>query len=275
MRTIAPSSLGVGLRSEHAQWLSDQPIDPNIDFLELTIENWLEVGGRKREQLDILSSKYPLIAHGLSLSIGDTLPLNVEFVERVKRFLDRYQIDVYSDHLSYSRDKQGYLYDLLPIPRSPEMAVYISEKIRQAQDILERTLILENISYYYNHDGQMDEVEFINEIVERSQCQLLLDINNVYVNGVNHDYDPLKFIASLPSASIRYFHIAGHWQQEDGVIIDTHGANVCGDVIELAKQTIKLHGTKPLVLERDNHLPSLKDLCGEVSELRSQLLYSH
>ncbi|QBC44778.1 DUF692 domain-containing protein [Iodobacter fluviatilis] len=275
MRTIAPSSLGVGLRSEHAQWLSDQPIDPNIDFLELTIENWLEVGGRKREQLDILSSKYPLIAHGLSLSIGDTLPLNIEFIKRVKRFLDRYQIDVYSDHLSYSRDKQGYLYDLLPIPRSPEMAVYISEKIRQAQYILERTLILENISYYYNHDGQMNEAEFINEIVERSQCQLLLDINNAYVNGVNHDYDPLKFIANLPSASIRYFHIAGHWQQEDGVIIDTHGANVCGEVIELAKQTIKLHGTKPLVLERDNHLPSLKDLCGEVSELGSQLLYSH
>ncbi|WP_440027008.1 DUF692 domain-containing protein [Chromobacterium amazonense] len=268
MRSINPTAIGVGLRAEHAQWLADQEPQPGIDFLELTVENWLDVGGRKREQLERLSGKYPLVAHGLSLSIGDALPLDTDFLVRVKRFLDRYRIDIYSDHLSYSRDRQGYLYDLLPIPRCEDMADRIAAKIKQAQDILQRPLVLENISYYHCHAGQMDEAGFIQRVLEQSGCQMLLDINNVYVNAANHGYDPQGFIASLPSPAIRYFHIAGHWRSDDGVLIDTHGAAVCGEVLELARQTVALHGPRPLALERDNHIPGWPELRDEAIGLR-------
>ncbi|UTH73514.1 DUF692 domain-containing protein [Chromobacterium sp. IIBBL 290-4] len=271
MRTIAPLAVGVGLRAEHAQWLADNDPQPGIDFLEITLENWLGVGGRKREQLERIAEKYPLIAHGLSLSIGDELPLDREHVAQARRFLDRYGIDLYSDHLSYSRDSQGYLYELLPLPRSEAEAKRIAAKIRQAQDMLARPLILENISYYHQHPGQMDEADFIRAVAERSGCQLLLDINNVRVNAGNHGYQAERFIAALPSAAIRYFHIAGHWRREDGMLIDTHGEPVCAKVEALARHAVAVHGPRPLVLERDNRLPPWQDLCGEAVALGRRL----
>ncbi|WP_039756833.1 DUF692 domain-containing protein [Chromobacterium haemolyticum] len=271
MRTMNQRAVGVGLRAEHAQWLADHAPQPEIDFLEITLENWMDVGGRKREQLDRLAEKYPLIAHGLSLSIGDELPLDVDYLKRAKRFLDRYRIHLHSDHLSYSRDRQGYLYELLPIPRDEMAAARIAAKIRQTQDMLERPLILENISYYHNHPGQMAEADFISAVVEQSGCQLLLDINNVYVNACNHGYDPRRFIAELPSTAIRYFHIAGHWRRDDGMLIDTHGAAVCEEVLELARYTLARHGSRPLLLERDNSMPPWSELCAETAELRQRL----
>lgn len=271
MRTINQQAVGVGLRAEHAQWLADHPPQPEIDFLEITLENWMDIGGRKREQLDRLAEKYPLISHGLSLSIGDELPLNADYLQRAKRFLDRYRIRLHGDHLSYSRDRQGYLYELLPIPRGEAAAARVAAKIRQVQDLLDRPLILENISYYHAHAGQMEEADFIRAVVEQSGCQLLLDINNVYVNACNHGYDPRRFIADLPSRAIRYFHIAGHWRRDDGILIDTHGAAVCEEVLELARHAVALHGSRPLLLERDNQLPPWRELCEEAAALRRRI----
>lgn len=271
MRTIAAAAAGLGLRAEHAARLADGPALPGIDFLEITVENWLEIGGRKRAQLDRIAARYPLVAHGLSLSIGDPLPLNVDFLRRVKRFLDDYRIEVYSDHLSYARDEQGYLYDLLPVRRDAAAARLIAGKVRQAQDILRRPLVLENISYYHAYPDQMPEEEFIAAIVEQSGCELLLDINNVYVNASNHGLDAQAFIRALPSAAIRYFHLAGHWRRDDDLVLDTHGDAVCDGVIRLARDAVARHGPRPFVLERDNHIPPLSELRAEAEALRAAI----
>jgi len=267
MRAINSEAKGIGLRSEHVDDLCVRPPILGLDFLELSPENWMDLGGKKRASLDNLAEKYPLVAHGLSLSIGDTEPLNVSFIRRIRQFLDDYNIALYSEHLSFSRDAQGYLYDLLPIPRHAENIPYLIGRIQHVQEILDRPLILENISYYHSYDNEMPEDEFLIQVIEKSECKLLLDINNVYVNSQNHEYDPTAFIRALPSSSIAYYHIAGHWRQNDEFILDTHGTSVCTAVATLAKQTMEYHGKRPLLLERDHHLPTLDDLCEELNQL--------
>lgn len=267
MWSITPSAKGIGLRPEHVAVLCERPPVPGIDFLELAPENWMNLGGHKRAALDNLVEKYPLVAHGLTLSIGDALPLNIPFIERIRDFLDSYKITVYSEHISFSRDTQGYLYDLLPLPRHPDMISHLVSRIQQVQDILNRPLILENISYYHHYDGDMPEAEFLIQLTEQSECQLLLDINNVYVNSQNHHYDPLDFIQALPSKAIRYYHIAGHSREKDGFILDTHGTSIWPAVLTLAQQTMAYHGQRPLLLERDHHLPTLDELCDELRRL--------
>ena len=247
MRPITGQSRGVGLRPELAETLCSEPEHGGLDFLEIAPENWLGIGGRKREQLDIIAGKYPLIAHGMSLSIGDTEPLNIGFVTDIRRFLDEYRIGIYSDHLSLSRDDCGYLYDLLPVPRRAANIDYLVSRIRRVQDLLGRQLILENISDHHRFDDQMPEGEFLAEIAERSGCGLLLDINNAYVNGRNHGEDTLAFVRSLPSGAIAYYHVAGHLEMNDGTILDTHGTPVAADVIELGRAVWALHGARPLL----------------------------
>ncbi|MGF1684481.1 DUF692 domain-containing protein [Photobacterium minamisatsumaniensis] len=267
MRAITPFSKGIGLRSEHMNVLSQQPSHESIDFLELAPENWMNLGGMKKEALDAIAEKYPLVAHGLSLSIGDTQPLNIDFIKQVGVFLDRYSIDIYSEHLSFSRDQNGYLYDLLPIPRHKENLMYLSDRINTVQDILQRPLVLENISYYYNYPGDIPEAEFFSRLVENTHCELLLDINNAYVNATNHSYDALEMIKGLPSDAIRYFHIAGHLKQDDNSLLDTHGKEVTNDVIEFAKEVIDHHGPRAMLLERDHFVPSLEELTDELTHI--------
>ena len=173
---------GIGLRDEHIVALSNLPKQPEVDFLELAPENWMNIGGAKRESLQYIATIYPIVAHGLSLSIGDTQPLNMEFLTQIRNFLDKYQIEIYSEHLSFSRDTQGYLYELLPFPSYKSGIQYLTKRIQQVQDILERTLVLENISRYHIYPDELKEAEFIAELVETSKCKILLDINNIYVN---------------------------------------------------------------------------------------------
>ncbi|PSW18185.1 DUF692 domain-containing protein [Photobacterium sanctipauli] len=267
MRTITLLSKGIGLRNEHMDVLCQQPNFDDIDFLELAPENWMNIGGAKQEALECISEKYPLVAHGLSLSIGDTQPLNISFIKQVGSFLDRYNIEIYSEHLSFSRDNNGYLYDLLPIPRHKENLAYLSDRIKAVQDILQRPLVLENISYYYNYPGDIPEEEFFTRLVEMTQCELLLDINNVFVNANNHHYDALTMIKGMPSDAIRYFHIAGHLKQDDNSLLDTHGKAVTNDVIQLAKDVIDFHGPRPLLLERDHFVPSIEELTQELNDV--------
>lgn len=265
MRPLGETSLGIGLRPELADALCNGPVAAPLDFLELAPENWMAMGGHKRDQLDRIADRYPLVAHGLSLSIGDTEPLDIDFVSDLRRFLDEYAIDVFSDHLCLARDATGYLYDLLPSPRRAANIDYLAARIGQVQAIIGRRLILENISYYHRYDDQMAEGEFIAEVAHRSGCGLLLDINNAYVNGRNHGEDPLAFMRSLPSDAIAYYHIAGHLVCDDGLILDTHGTPVADEVVRLGQAVWAQHGPRPLLLERDNFVPTLDALVDEAT----------
>ncbi|MCC4817011.1 hypothetical protein BCU85_16770 [Vibrio lentus] len=284
MRTIQNTDKGIGLRSEHIELLARSPKQPDIDFLELAPENWMSLGGLKREQLQDIAKQYPLIAHGLSLSIGDCQPLNTKFVRQVGQFLDELNIQVYSEHLSFSRDSQGYLYELLPVPRRAENIGYLADRIKQVQDIIQRPLVMENISYYHNYGDEMPEGEFIAEIAKRSGCELLVDINNLYVNSQNHHFDASQMLKALPSDAIRYYHIAGHLVESDRSVagntavesnkslLDTHGMEVQQEVIDLARYVFDLHGSKPLLLERDNNVPPLVVLSEELRTVHRHVL---
>ncbi|ASG03755.1 DUF692 domain-containing protein [Vibrio anguillarum] len=272
MRAIDRTSKGIGLRSEHVDLLCQLPDHPDIDFLELAPENWMNMGGLKREQLQQIAKHYPLVAHGLSLSIGDGQPLNKAFVKKVAAFLDEFNIEIYSEHLSFSHDAQGYLYELLPIPRYKESIAYLVDRIHCVQDIVQRPLVLENISYYHSYGKEIPEGEFIAEIVERSGCQLLIDINNVYVNSRNHNYCPFDMLATLPSEAIGYYHIAGHLKEREGFLLDTHGKPVQQEVIDLARYAYALQGSRPLLLERDHHLPPLVVLTEELRTIHHEIM---
>lgn len=266
MRKITDNSVGIGLRNEHITALLQEPRQQDIDFLEVVPDNWMNIGGAKKESLTEIYNKYPLVAHSLSLSIGDTLPLNEEYIKNIRCFLDEYHIDIYSDHLCFSRDVQGYLYDLLPVPRYTAVIPYLVERIKHVQDILGRQLVLENISSYYSYDNEMPEDEFWCELLHHSGCGMLMDINNIYVNSFNHGFDALEYIQKIPTKSIVYYHIAGHLEHEE-MKLDTHGMPVLEDVIALARKTFFIHGARPLLLERDNDIPDLMVLCKELKDI--------
>ena len=271
MRPLTAASRGLGLRPEFVDTLVETPAIQGLDFLEIAPENWMQLGGRKRDQLDRIAERYPLIAHGLSLSIADTEPLNTAFVRDVARFLDDYGVAIYSDHLSAARDGTGYLYDLLPVPRRAENLPYLADHIARVQDITGRQLVLENISAYHRYPGEMAEGTFFAELVARSGCGILLDINNAYVNACNHGTDAGAFLRALPSDAIVYYHIAGHLELADGMLLDTHGTPVAEAVVELARETWALHGPRPLLLERDNFVPELGALLHDLGRIATAI----
>ena len=257
---------GLGLRRSFSDELSRHP-SPNIDFLEIAPENWMGIGGKIGKSLRYFSERYPMLCHGLSLSIGSPSPLDRQFVAEVGRFLDLHQVVCYSEHLSYCSD-DGHLYDLMPIPFTEEAVHYVADRISEVQDILQRQLVIENVSYYAAPGRQLTEPQFINAIVDEADCGLLLDVNNVYVNSVNHGYDALDFIRQIPSARIAYLHIAGHYNEADDLIIDTHGADVIAPVWQLLMDTYQHHGVIPTLLERDFNIPDLSVLLEEVEQIR-------
>ena len=260
-------AIGLGLRNELISDLLSATDKTHLDFLELAPENWMGLGGLKAKQLDQIAARYPLVAHGLSLSIGDSEPLNTELILRIKQFLIDYDIDIYSEHLSFGRDAQGYLYDLLPVPFYEENLQYLTRRIHQTQDLLGRKIALENISYYHQYPSNMPEIEFINALLKSADCDLLLDINNVYVNSQNHGYDPYAFISAIPADRVRYMHIAGHYCQSDDFILDTHGKPVTDAVWDLLKHAYSHVGTRPTLLERDHYVPSLSELRQELAQV--------
>lgn len=271
MRPLTSLARGIGLRPELVAQLCDQPRRDDIDFVEIAPENWLGIGGRKRGQLDRIADLYPLVAHGLSLSIADPVRLDLDFLRNVRCFLDDYYIEIYSDHLSMSRDETGQLYDLLPIPRRPGNLDYIAGRISRVQDVTNRRLVLENISYYHRFADQMPEAEFLAALVDRSGCGILLDINNVYVNARNHRENATAFVTSLPSDAIAYYHVAGHLELENGTLLDTHGTPVADAVRDLGRTAWQVHGPRPLLLERDNFVPSLDELVAELASVQRDM----
>lgn len=261
-----PGRTGLGLRRELIPAMQATP--PALDFIELAPENWMDMGGRFHAQLEWAASRYPLISHGLSLSLGGPAPLDTGFLERLRRFLDTWQVRLYSEHLSYCGD-DGHLYDLLPIPFTEEAVRHTAARIRTAQDILGRRIAVENVSYYAAPGRAMDEIEFVNAVLAEADCELLLDVNNVYVNGINHGYDARAFLAAVPVERIAYLHVAGHRREAPDLIIDTHGAAVADPVWELLGWTYANLGVHPTLLERDFHIPPLTELLAELDVIRT------
>lgn len=269
----AITSVGLGLRRDFIEAFLGATHHP--DFIEVAPENWMGFGGRHAKLLAQCVEKSPLICHGLSLSIGGPHPLNIDFIHQIKKFLDTYQVEIYSEHLSYTNDG-GYLYDLLPIPMTEAAVKYVVERISQVQDILGRRLVLENVSTYLMPNAEMSEAEFVSEVIQQADCELLLDVNNVYVNSINHQSNAYEFIKKMPRDRIRYVHIAGHEQVSDDLLIDTHGENVCDPVWELLAYTYQTCGVKPTLLERDFNIPTWQQLQHElniIKDLQNQCIY--
>ncbi len=236
--------------------------------MEVAPENWIGVGGRLGRRFAEYTERFPFVCHGLSLSLGAPEPLDRGFLERVRRFLDQHDIKGYSEHLSYCSE-HGHLYDLMPIPFTEEAVDWVASRIRETQDIVGRRIAVENISYYATVGARMSELEFINAVLEKADCLLLLDVNNIYVNSVNHRYDPHEFLAGLPADRIAYIHVAGHHNEAEDLIVDTHGAPVIDPVWQLLAEAYQRLGAVPTLLERDFNFPPAEELLAEVSHIRN------
>ncbi len=250
--------------------LADQiqpPVD-QVNFWEVAPENWIGVGGYYGKMFRELTEQFPFICHGLSLSIGGPSPLDEAFLQRLKRFMQEHQIRCYSEHLSYCSD-DGHLYDLLPIPFTEEAVHYVAGRIRHVQDILGQRIAMENASYYATPGQEMAEIDFLNAVLNEADCDLLLDVNNVYVNSTNHRYDADTYLQKLPAERIRYLHVAGHYNEAEDLIVDTHGTDVIDPVWELLEKTYKHFGVIPTLLERDFNIPPLAKLFAEVDTIHS------
>jgi len=235
--------------------------------MEVAPENWINVGGRYGVALKEYSEKFPFVIHGLSLSIGSPAPLDWDLLRAIKAFMTEHNIRCYSEHLSYCSDT-GHLYDLMPIPFTEQAVDYVAERIGQVQDFLGHRIAMENVSYYAAPQQEMSELEFTNAVLKKADCHLLLDVNNIYVNSINHGYDPQQFLAALPGERIAYGHIAGHYDEADDLRIDTHGADVIDPVWSLLDAAYEQFGVFPTLLERDFNIPPVHELLREVQQVR-------
>lgn len=258
---------GVGLGSRRELIDAFLRADQLPDFIEVAPENWMGFGGRHAKQFAACVERAPLICHGLSLSIGGPHPLNLEFVGQIKQFLKQHNALLYSEHLSYSHDG-GYLYDLLPIPMTEAAVSYVAERILKVQDILGQRLVIENVSTYAMPAAEMTEAEFVVAVLQAADCELLLDVNNVYVNSINHGSDAQAFIRAMPPERVRYLHVAGHQQVSPNLLIDTHGAAIADPVWNLLGYTYQHIGVRPTLLERDFNLPTWFELQQELQQIR-------
>ena len=249
--------------------------DDAVDFMEVAPENWIGVGGRFGRRFRSVTERFPLVCHGLSLSLGSPAPLDFGFLKDVKTFLDSHNAVCYTEHLSYCSDDKGHLYDLMPIPFTDEAVQYVAGRIRQTQEVLERRIGVEHVSYYAAPGQQMSELEFINGVLAEADCDLLLDVNNIYVNSINFGYDPLDFLHNIDGERAIYVHVAGHYVEAPDLRIDTHGADVIDPVWELLQQAYQRWGVLPTVLERDFNYPPLDTLLKEVQKIRDLQSAAH
>jgi uncharacterized protein (UPF0276 family) len=238
-----------------------------IDFFELAPENWIGVGGALGRRLRAFTERHPFVAHGLSLSLGGPAPLDEALLREIRGFLDTHGILAYSEHLSYCTD-EGHLYDLMPIPFTEEAVGHVAARIRHAQEVLERPIAIENVSYYAAPGARMSEIEFVTAVLDEAGCGLLLDVNNIFVNAVNHRYDPAAFLRALPADRVWYLHTAGHYVEAPDLRVDTHGAAVCDEVWALLAAAYEHCGPLPTLLERDFNFPPLEELVTEVERVR-------
>ena len=259
--------VGLGLRRSMLPELAARDDRLDVDFFEIAPENWIGVGGAYGRRLRELTGRYPFVNHGLSLSIGGPGPLDREFLVRLRRFLDEHQVLHYSEHLSYCSD-DGHLYDLMPIPFTEAAVRRVADRIGEVQDALGRRIALENVSYYAAPGAEMSELEFLTAVLQRADCELMLDVNNIYVNAINHGYDAHGFLAGVPAQRVVYMHVAGHYVEAEDLRVDTHGTDVCDPMWDLLAAAYRHCGVKPTVLERDFNMPPLDLLMREIATIR-------
>ena len=264
-RKFPVTNAGLGLRRAFIDTLADQ-LPRQVSFMEAAPENWIDVGGLHGSRFRTIAERMPIVCHGLSLNLGGPAPLDEAFLHRLKQFLDTHNIRCYSEHLSYCAD-DGHLYDLMPIPFTEEAVHYVAGRIRCVQDIIGRRLAVENISYYAAPGQEMPEIEFINAVLTEADCDLLLDVNNIYVNSINHGYDAKTFLQALPHERVAYAHIAGHYVEAEDLRIDTHGADIIDPVWALLDYAYARFGVFPTLLERDFNIPPLAQLLTEVDRI--------
>jgi len=260
-------SAGLGLRRVLLDRLIEAPAGA-FDFLECAPDNWIGVGGVLGDKLATLSERHALGCHGLSLSLGGPDPLDMHFLRRTRDFLECHRVSLYSEHLSYC-SASGHLYDLLPIPFTDEAVRHVAGRIRIVQDALGRRIAVENVSYYAAPFQALSEIEFVDAVLAEADCDLLLDVNNVHVNAINHGYDARAFIDAMPGDRIASYHVAGHYDEADDLKVDTHGAAVKDDVWDLLAHAYRVHGVRPTLLERDFNFPPLATLLDEVERIRA------
>jgi len=261
------SGAGLGLRRALMEPLqSGEGRQP--DFFEVAPENWIGVGGRFGRRFAEMTERHAFVSHGLSLSLGSPNQLDFNLLGDIRDFLQRHRVRCYTEHLSYC-SAGGHLYDLMPIPFTEEAVHYVAARIRQVQDFLGQRIGIENVSYYAAPGAEMTELQFLGAVLEEADCDLLLDVNNVYVNSINHAYDPHRFIANLPTHRICYIHVAGHYDEAKDLKVDTHGAAVIDPVWSLLRDTYTQHGVIPTLLERDFNFPPVGELLDEVDIVRA------
>ena len=267
------SGAGLGFRRELIEMLK-AGVPSEINFFELAPENWAGMGGKSAKDLRYFSERYPFVCHGLSLSLGGIAPLDESLLRRLREFMAVHGMTLYTEHLSWCAD-DSHLYDLLPIPLTENAVKWTVDRIKHAQDILGMRIGIENASYYVAPPGaEMSEAEFISAIVLEADCLLHLDVNNIYVNSRNFNFDPLAFMAALPLERTCYVHVAGHYVEPDGLLIDTHGAAVVAPVWTLLETAYQRIGNVPTCLERDFNIPDLAALTAEVgliAQLQSRI----
>lgn len=263
-----PTGIGLGLRARFIDRVVAGEADGVPAFLELSPENYMHRGGKNPARLEQVAQRFPVICHGLMMSLGGTDPFDPEYFGFLKGFLDRYDPPWHSDHVCWSGLDGAVLHDLLPIPFTGAAARRVASRVIEARDRLERPMAVENISWYMRLGApSMDEPELLTEILERADCGLLLDVNNVFVNSQNHGFDPYAWLQRIPLDRVLQLHVAGHELWDDGLIVDTHGATVRDEVYEMMAWVIERVGPRPVLLERDNNIPPLSELLAEIRRL--------
>lgn len=257
---------GLGLRTEHYEEIFSS--EPPIDWFEIISENFMVKGGRQLYHLDRIKEKYPLVMHGVSLSIGSTDPLNMDYLKDLKELEKRVKPKWISDHLCWTTFGGHNTHDLMPLPYNQETLKHVVERVKIVQDYLGRQILLENASSYVTYKAsEMQEWEFIKAIAEEADCLMLLDVNNIYVSGFNHDFDPKTYIDQIPSERVWQIHLAGHENNGD-FIVDTHDHPVIDEVWALYDYTLSKMGNVTTMIERDDHIPPLPELIKEIDRAR-------
>lgn len=257
-----PLGMGLGLRTEHYQYILEHV--PTIDWFEILTENYLVDGGNPLYYLDKIREHYPMVMHGVSLSIGSSDPLNSDYLSKVKKLADRIEPKWISDHLCWTGVHQRNMHDLLPLPYTEKMISHIVERVKSVQDFYQRQLVLENVSSYITYkESEMTEWEFLSEIANRADCFILLDINNIYVSAFNHGFDSETYLNHIPVNRVQQFHLAGHMNCGE-YIIDTHDHPVIKEVWELYAKAINRFGDISTMIERDDHIPTFEELWQEL-----------
>ena len=261
------TGFGLGLRTEH--YADFAQARPGVDWLEVISENYLVPGGKPLHHLDKIRAHTPMVMHGVSMSIGSTDPLDLAYLRELKALARRIEPAWISDHLCWTGVDHHNLHDLLPLPYTEAALRHVVQRVQQVQELLGRRLLLENVSSYVSFAGdEMSEWEFIAELLRRADCELLLDVNNVYVSSVNHGFDATTFIDAMPRERVRQLHLAGHEDHGDH-LIDTHDHPVCEAVWQLYAYTVQRLGAVPTMIERDDHIPPLPELLAELDVARA------